>query len=350
MTELLWRAPARVSVSGPRDWAPAERVDVHHRDGDSVVRVETWPVGPDADLDDLAAHHFEPGASAGQDSGLTPARVLGSDQGRTRVVTWAGSDGTTMQATLGYAVRQGRFFAITRIVPSGDSMKAAQAAAIADSIAVTAPSDIDEDLLPLRPSGADFASVRDAWLRGAEVNESPGHVLTMEESFAAARHHGVGMLPGADTTSWNTLDAAQRELVSGVAWRSLAARGATADGSFREALEIAASHDLIVVVTTRREDTGTTEWFAARPDRMVRIRRTDHEGQLELAVHDTATLADLVVAGIRQGDEITASSVFRHDGTVVGREEHWTADHTGEAGARPALEALLPSSPTNQES
>jgi hypothetical protein len=224
MTELLWRAPARVSVSGPQDWAPAERVDVHHRDGDSVVRVETWPVGADADLDELAARHFEPGSPAGQDSGLAPARVLGSDQGRSRVVSWAAPDGTLMQATLGYAVRQGRFFAITRIVPAGDSLKAAQAAAIAESITVAAPSDIDEDLLPLRPSAADFESVRDAWLRGTEVPESPGHVLTMEESFAAARHHGVGMLPGADTTSWNTLDAGSRPAVPRQSRRSGSSR------------------------------------------------------------------------------------------------------------------------------
>ena len=57
MSELLWRAPARVSVSGPADWAPAEQVDVHHRDGDAVVRVETWPVDAEADL--LAAEDDE---------------------------------------------------------------------------------------------------------------------------------------------------------------------------------------------------------------------------------------------------------------------------------------------------
>ncbi|HSV38398.1 MAG TPA: hypothetical protein VLI04_06510 [Nocardioidaceae bacterium] len=344
MTELLWRAPARVSVSGPEGWAPAEVVDVHHRDGDAVVRVETWPVAADADLDELAARHFDPAETPARDSGLTPAQVLGSDQGRNRSVTLTGPDGSSTQALFSYAVRQGRFFAVTRLVPAADSKKAAEAAAIADSISVAAPSDIDEALLPLRPSGADFESVRDAWIRGTEVPESTDHVVTVEESFAAARHHGVAMLPGADTTGWNTLDATQRELVSGVAWRSLVARGATTDASFREALEIAASHDLIVVVTTRREGTSTTEWYAARPDRLVRIRPSEHEGQLLLTVHDTAALADLVVDEMRQGDEITASSVYRHDGSVVGREESWTADHTGDAGSRPALEALLPTS------
>ena len=55
---------------------------------------------------------------------------------------------------------------------------------------------------------------------------STEHVLTTDESFGAARHFGVAMLPGADTCQWDQLDADQRELAAAVAWRSLAARGA----------------------------------------------------------------------------------------------------------------------------
>jgi hypothetical protein len=120
------------------------------------------------------------------------------------------------------------------------------------------------------------------------------------------------------------------------------------DDELREALELASGHDVIFVVTTRRGDASSTEWYAARPDRMVRIRRTDVEGQLRLSVHDTAALATLVVDGTKAGDTITASSVFRSDGHVVGHEETWTIDVDGDAGTRVVLERLLPT-PQNQE-
>ncbi|HET7690629.1 MAG TPA: hypothetical protein VFK41_09635, partial [Nocardioidaceae bacterium] len=141
-TGLLWRAPARVSVSGPEGWAPAEQVDVHHRDGDALVRVETWPVDPEADLDQLAAAHFTGGEHVVKDSGLGPAVVLGSPDGRSRSVTMTGVDGTGIQTKLEYAVRQGRFFAVTSVVPASDARKAEEAAAIVGSVSVSAPADI----------------------------------------------------------------------------------------------------------------------------------------------------------------------------------------------------------------
>lgn len=346
MSELLWRAPARVSVSGPADWAPAEQVDVHHRDGDAVVRVETWPVGPDADVDGLAATHFQGGEHVVKDSGLGPAVVLGSADGRTRHVATTGADGSGLQVTLEYAVRQGRFFAVTRVVPASDARKAEEAAAIAGSISVAAPADLDVALLPVRGEAAGFEPLHDSWVRGDEDGvPGVGHVITVEESFAAARHHGVAMLPGTDTTGLGTLDLAQRELVAGVAWRSLEAR---MDAELREALALAASHDVIFVVSTRRGAATSTEWYAARPDRMVRIRRTDVEGQLLLTVHDTAALATLVVDDSLAGDTITASSVFRYDGRVVGHEQTWDIDLDGDASTRVVLEKLLPT-PQNQE-
>jgi hypothetical protein len=132
---------------------------------------------------------------------------------------------------------------------------------------------------------------------------------------------------------------AQRDLAAAVAWRSLEARGAADGTDLGEALELAASHDLIVMVTGRRGEESSTQWFAARPDRMVRLRPSG-AGRITLTTHPTADLADLVLASTAQDAEVSASAVYRADGHVVGDETSWHGDDAPE-GVREALGRLV---------
>ena len=167
MTQLLWRSPARISVSGPAGWAPAEQVEVHHREGDAVVRVESWPVADGAALTDLAAGHFDAShLPAAQDSGFEQAAVLNDPQGLRRVINWQPESGKARRATLEYAKSDGRMFALTRVVPAADEDRGAEAEAIVASLRVGALTDMNSEQLPLRPQTVDFHDVRDAWLSG----------------------------------------------------------------------------------------------------------------------------------------------------------------------------------------
>lgn len=340
MTELLWRAPARLSLSGPAGWAPAQQVEVHHRDGDALVRVETWPVDGSADLDALAGAHVAAPEGA-EDGGLHRATVLGSEDGRQRVLTWADADGGRHTATLSYVLERGRVVAMTSVVPAADPAKAEQAAAIAASLSLTSPLDLPTDDLPLRPAAIDTAALRSAWLTGVEPDPGPWHTITVEESFAAARHFGVPMLPGADTAAWSMLDPGQRDLAAAVAWRSLRARGAEDDPALAEALSLAASHDTIVVLTSGAEPPGT-RWFALRPDRAVEVVPGPEPGLIRLRTFDTPALADLVIASTPTSSEVGASSVYREHGRVVGREATWFTDVDDADLVRGALAGLLP--------
>ena len=146
---------------------------------------------------------------------------------------------------------------------------------IAGSVRVTDPMAISEESLPLRPGQVDFGASPDAWRTGTSPTPSTEHILTTEESFGAARHFGVAMLPGADTSQWDQLDADQRELAAAVAWRSLAARGAEDDSDLAEALQLAASHDLIVMVSERQGEQSRSAVVRRpnRPDGPAHARR-----------------------------------------------------------------------------
>lgn len=325
MSEFSWRESCRVALSGLAGWAPVQRVEVPHTSGRALVRVETFPVDTTQDLDTLATQHGERVVvEGGRDSGLAPHAVLGSAEGRTRSVGWTDDEGISFEAVLHYALDRGRLVVLTTLVAGGDSQLAREATMIAGSVRLTEPLAISEETLPLRPGQVDFGSVADAWRTGTSPTPSTEHVLTTDESFGAARHFGVAMLPGADTGQWDQLDADQRELAAAVAWRSLAARGAEADSDLAEALQLAASHDLILMVSQRQGEQSRSEWFAARTDRMVRLTPVA-PGRMVLTTHATGELADLVLAS-GSGSAVTASAVYRSAGHVVGDETSWTGD------------------------
>jgi hypothetical protein len=325
MHEHIWGTTSRISVSGPAGWAPIEQLEVPHASGRAVVRVERYVAPPDADIDSLAALHADRIAVAGAtDSGTTPHEVLGSTDGRRRTVTWYDEVGG-LRAVVDYALDRGRLVVITTVSPVGDTSLGDAAAAIAASVRISDPVHMDDEQLPLRPGRVDLAEVARAWRAGTTPDNRPEHVITTEESFGAARHFGVAMLPGADTSSWDRLDHAQRDLAAAVAWRSLEARGGAGDGDLAEALQLAASHDLIMMVTERGTEDSRTQWFAARPDRMARLRPAG-PGRITLTTHPTADLADLVLADAAPGTTFTASAVYRSDGHVVGDEATWSGD------------------------
>lgn len=342
-----WRASARLSVSGPEGWAPAERMAVHHRDGHALVTVESWPVDPEVDLEQLASAHAAQLAGPQRvPSPLVEATVLGHPDGRGCTVSWSDAHGQVLTASLGYALRPGRMFAVTQVAPEGDPARGSEMASILASVTISTAAEIDEQTLPLLcDAGPGLAAVAEAWRRGAsasETIETVEHLLTTEECFGAARHYGVAMLPGSGSPAWHLLDDAQRELASAVAWRSLQARGVQDDPALCEALELAAGHDLLVVITAHVSSEPRTQWYAIRTDRMVRVRPGDMPGTLRLACFDTASLADLVLAGGSDpGSEVTAFCVHRRDGRVVGREVTWRAD-ARDAEVRSALVGLLP--------
>lgn len=341
MAEPSWTASSTVSVSGPAGWSAVERVEVMHRSGRAMVRVERYPVAPGADLDALAALHGA-GVVMGEwtDSGLAPGPVLGSADGRHRTVGWADPDGNAMSAALQYALRPGALLVLTTVMPEGDPALAAEAALVGESLRLREPVAMTDETLPLRPAEVDFSEVAEAWCNGTSPEVRPEHVVTAEESFSAAAHFGVAMFPGADTGIWERLDAAQRDLVAGVAWRSLVARGADADTDLAEALQLAASHDLIVMVSEQHGDESRSQWFAARADRMVRLRPA-LPGQVSLTTHRTADLADLVLADASgPGVVVTASAVYRSGGHVTGDETRWTGDESVDV-VREALAGLV---------
>lgn len=347
MSEFTWRESCRLSLSGHAGWAPVQRIEVPHTSGRALVRVESFAVDPDQDLDTLAAQHGDGLVVDGsRDSGLVSHAVLGSADGRTRSVGWTDDEGTSFEVVLHYALEHGRLVVVTMLFPAGDTALAREAAEIAGSVRVTEPVAITEETLPLRPGQVHFGGVADAWRTGTSPAPGTEHVLTTDESFGAARHFGVAMLPGADTGQWDQLDADQRELAAAVAWRSLAARGAESGGDLAEALELAASHDLIVMVSERQGEQSRSQWFAARTERMVRLRPVA-PGRMVLTTHPTADLADLLLAGAGADDtdvSVTASAVYRSDGHVVGDETSWTGDDGHEA-VREALCGLVSGSP-----
>ncbi|MBD3945614.1 hypothetical protein [Nocardioides ganghwensis] len=339
MDEHIWTTTSRISVSGPSGWAPVEQLEVPHASGRAVVRVERYRVPPDADIDSLAAQHgVRIAVEGGTDSGTEPHEVLGSADGRRRTVTWSDEDGR-LQAVVDYALDRGRLVVVTTVTPVDDPTLAGAAAGVVASIRVSEPVHMPEDQLPLRPGRVDLSEVARAWREGTRPEPREEHVITTEESFGAAKHFGVAMLPGADTSLWDQLDMAQRDLAAAVAWRSLEARGAADGTDLGEALELAASHDLIVMVTGRRGEESSTQWFAARPDRMVRLRPSG-AGRITLTTHPTADLADLVLASTAQDAEVSASAVYRADGHVVGDETSWHGDDAPE-GVREALGRLV---------
>jgi hypothetical protein len=339
MDEHIWTTTSRISVSGPSGWAPVEQLEVPHASGRAVVRVERYHVAPDADIDSLAAQHgVRIAVEGGTDSGTEPHEVLGSADGRRRTVTWSDEDGR-LQAVVDYALDRGRLVVVTTVTPVDDPTLADAAAGVVASIRVSEPVHMPEDQLPLRPGRVDLSEVARAWREGTRPEPGEEHVITTEESFGAAKHFGVAMLPGADTSRWDQLDMAQRDLAAAVAWRSLEARGAADGTDLGEALELAASHDLIVMVTERRGDESSTQWFAARPDRMVRLRPSG-AGRITLTTHPTHDLADLVLASTAQDAEVSASAVYRADGHVVGDETSWHGDDAPE-GVRESLGRLV---------
>lgn len=341
MSEFSWRESCRVSVSGLAGWAPVQRVEVPHTSGRALVRIESYSVGTERDLDALASQHGDGVVvTGGRDSGLTPHPVLGATEGRTRTVGWTDAEGTSFEAVMHYALEQDRLVVLTTLIVGGDTELAREAALIAGSVRVTEPLAMSEETLPLRPGQVDFGDVTDAWRTGTTPTPGTEHVLTTDESFSAARHFGVAMLPGADTGQWDQLDADQRELAAAVAWRSLEARGAGAGTDLTEALELAASHDLIVMVSERHGEQSNPQWFAARADRMVRLTPVA-PGRMVLTTHPTTDLADLVLAGARGIDHtVTASAVYRCDGHIVGDETSWSGDDSPET-VRDALCGLV---------
>lgn len=339
MDHHTWATTSRISVSGPSGWAPVERLEVPHAGGRAVVRVERFPVVPGADLDALAELHASRLSVEGcTDSGTATHEVLGSPDGRRRTLTWS-DDAGRLQAVMDYVLERGRLLVVTAVTPLDDPVLGETAAAIAASVHVTDPVHMPEEALPLRPGAVDFEELARRWRGGTTPEVREEHVITTEESFAAAKHLGVAMLPGADTGRWDQLDAGQRDLAAAVAWRSLDARGASADTDLAEALGLAASHDLIVLVTERTEAESHAQWFAARPDRMVRLRPAG-PGLIALTTHPTADLADLVLADVSPGSHVTASAVYRSDGHVVGDETTWTGGDP-EADVRDALGRLV---------
>jgi hypothetical protein len=349
VTALSWRAAGRIAVSGPATWAPVERVVVHHGDGAAMVTVETWPVGEDADLEQLATAHAERTrgrSAASQEEPWHEATVLGAPHGRARTVRGEDADGRPTDLVQSYALRSGRAVAVTTMVPQGDAALAEEAAQIAGSAVLVRTTEVDQEVLPLRPAdGVDLSATGATWLAGRSPGPATTHVLTTEECFAVAEHHGVTMLPGADTSEWMALSADERLLVRGTAWRSLKARGAESDPGLREVLSLAASHDVLMVVTAHEsaspDSRPRTTWYAARPDRMVRVQRGDEPGQVLLTAYDTACLADLVVGESRAEDTLTASVVHREAGRVVGRETTWSGAGPADE-AREHLAGLLP--------
>jgi hypothetical protein len=334
-----WTTTSRVSVSGLAGWAPIERVEVTQQGGRAVVRVDRYPVTPGADLETLATIHGDSVAVDGwSDSGLAPTAVLGTD-GLVRRVSWSGEDGSRQRADLQYALAHGRLVVVTTVTPEDDAVLAGEAAAIAASVRLREPLLVPDTALPLRPGEVDLAELAQAWQSGTRPQEAAEHVVTTEETFGAARHFGVAMLPGADTGQWDQLDASERELAAAVAWRSLEARGADDSTDLAEALQLAASHDLIVLVTARRDAESASQWFAARPDRMVRLRPVGN-GRMVLSTHPTTDLADLVLGAHRPGTTSTASAVYRSDGHVIGDETSWTGDDPA-ADVRAALAGLV---------
>jgi hypothetical protein len=329
MSEFTWRESCRISLFGLPDWAPVQRIEVPHADGQALVRMESFAVDPEQGIDAIASQHGDATVVEGaRDSGLTEHAVLGSAEGRTRSVGWTDDSGISFEAVMHYALERGRLVVVTTLVAGGNTALAREAAMIAGSVRVTDPIAISEESLPLRPGQVDFGPVAHAWRAGTSPATCIEHVLTTDESFGAARHFGVAMLPGADTSQWDQLTADQRELAAAVAWRSLAARGAEDDSDLAEALQLAASHDLIVMVSERDDESSRSQWFAARTDRMVRLTPVA-PGRMLLSTHPTADLADLVVAGGGDGT-VTASAVYRSDGHVVGNETSWTGDDTAE--------------------
>jgi hypothetical protein len=327
MDDHVWTASTRISVSGSADWVPVDQLEVSHASGRAVVRVERYPVSPQAGIDSLADLHAARTAVPGStDSGAAPYEVLGSTDGRRRTVTWVDSGGE-LRAIIDYALDRGRLVVVTTVAPVGDPSLAEAAAAVAASVRISDPVHMTEEQLPLRPGRVDLDEVARAWCEGTTPEPRQELVITTEESFGAAQHFGVAMLPGADTSSWDQLETAQRDLAASVAWRSLEARGAADDTDLALALKLAASHDLIVMVTQCREERTSTQWFAARPDRMVRLRPSG-SGRITLTTHPTADLADLVLADTGTGADVTASAVYRAGGHVVGDEATWSADDT----------------------
>lgn len=339
MHEHIWTTSSRISVSGPSGWAPVERLEVPHASGRAVVRVERFPALPDADLDQLAEMHADRLAVEGStDSGTARHEVLGSPDGRRRTLTWSDESGT-LQAVMDYVLDRGRLVVVTVVTPVGDPLLAEAAATVAASVSISDPVRMPDDELPIRPGGVGLGDLARAWRTGTTPEARPEHVVTTEESFGAAKHFGVAMLPGADTGRWDQLDPTQRELAAAVAWRSLEARGAADETDLAEALGLAASHDLIVLVTERTADAPRAQWFAARPDRMVRLRPAG-PGLIALSTHPSADLADLVLADVSPGSTVTASAVYRSDGHVVGDETSWTAGDAAD-DVRDALGALV---------
>jgi hypothetical protein len=343
MTGLSWTATSAVTLSGCAGWAPAERLEVLHGDGRAVVRVERIPVGPEADLDALAERHAGPAVDGCVDSGVAPSDVLGSAGGRCRTRSWTEADGTRMVAKLQYTLQLDSLVVLTTVTPADDLALVGEAAATAESARVLEPVLLTTESLPLRPARADFTHATAAWRRGESPTATEEHVITTEESFGAARHFGVTMLPGADSLHWSRMSPDERELVASVTWRSLEARGAGADTELAEALRLAASHDLVVLVTERRPgEDARPQWFAARPDRTVRVRPAG-TGRTALSVHPTSHLSDLVLATHSRGATVTASAVHRRDGHVVGDEAVWSGDDEHQV-VRAALARLAPTS------
>jgi hypothetical protein len=339
MHEHIWATSSRISVSGPSGWAPVERLEVAHASGRAVVRVERFPALPDADIDALADMHAARLAGDGSTiSGAAPHEVLGSADGRRRTITWSDDSGR-LEAVMDYALDRGRLVVVTSVTPVDDPALAEAAATVAASVRVTDPVHMPEEELPLRPDRVDLGDLARAWLVGTSVESRSEHVITTEESFGAAKHFGVAMLPGADTARWDQLDLAQRDLAAAVAWRSLEARGASTEGDLGEALRLATSHDLIVLVTERTDAESRAQWFAARPDRMVRLRPAG-PGLISLSTHPSADLADIVLADVSRGSVVTASAVHRSEGHVVGEETSWTGGDAAD-DVRDALGRLI---------
>lgn len=339
MHEHIWTTSSRISVSGPAGWAPVERLEVPHASGRAVVRVERFPALPDADLDQLAELHAERLAVEGStDHSTARQEVLGSPDGRRRTLTWSDESGP-LQAVMDYVLDRGRLVVVTVVTPVGDPLLAEAAASVAASVSIADPVRMPDDDLPIRPGGVDLADLARAWRAGTTPEARPEHVVTTEESFGAAKHFGVAMLPGADTGRWDQLEPAQRDLAAAVAWRSLEARGASDETDLAEALGLAASHDLIVLVTERTADASRAQWFAARPDRMVRLRPAG-PGLIALSTHPSADLADLVLADVSPGSTVTASAVYRSEGHVVGDETSWTGGDAAD-DVRDALGVLV---------
>jgi len=317
MTTLAWRAPARASVCGPSGWVPVERLEVVRPGGQAYVRVESTPVGADADLEALVAatDHF-PGAV---DGGLAPTVVLGGP-GRTRTLSWS-EDGRAMCATVRYGLHEGRFVVLTSVTPDGNPDTAAEAEAILASVRFARPATGRREALPLRETDqAHWATVARLWQGSGTLSRSQTHTITSEEAFGAAQHFGVTLLPGADPSVLDGLDPAARDAVTSASWRSLVARGADTDTGLREALELAASHDLLVVLAAD----DAVAWFAARPQRMVVVARGARPHELELAVHQTGELAHRVLAATASSrGPVRLRSAYRADGAVTGAEVGW---------------------------